>query len=522
MKKIKIHLPFFTLLMALSLLFNVKASTSTNYTILTKENTFICDAEFYSEDYEILKKGYYIFRTNGDLYGFEFSNTIQTNFIETNSLTLSNYESHFSIDEEYKEPLRICIEEINKLDDIESDIFMLIKAESYGLMAYVNDYECYNAYLYGVQIDTVDLTSSTGEKTIVIDCDAALTKEQILSKYTFTDNATPSNQLKYVVKTSFDGKKYLGLYPIYIEITDKSGNSATTLDYILVHDFTAPTVSIEKDSYTFEVNDGLTSENIKSLFSVTDNYTESQYLKVEYVDTFQNQNNKLGNYSISCSATDQEGNKTTKTIKINIVDTTKPTITLINGGETIYSNHDLNTDEIFSLLQLDDNYDTLTKENVSITSTSTGIQGMEYKITVTATDSSNNTTVKIFNYYINDTTPPSIVVKDTVYLDHSREYTTEELLTILKAAGLISNEAVSINLINQELISSSKEEDVYDVTIEEILENGHKKYTNCTFKYKKESKNILPYIIIPSVLAIGFVSILIIKKRKKNVPSNNN
>ena len=82
---------------------------------------------------------------------------------------------------------------------------------------------------------------------------------------------------------------------------------------------------------------------------------------------------------------------------------------------------------IDDLLEVKDNYDDLSFEDVNITCTSDGLEGVEYQVIVSVTDSNNNSSQATFTYYINDTTPPSVTVRDTVYLEKGRKYTTDEL-----------------------------------------------------------------------------------------------
>ena len=523
MKKTKILI---TLLFTLTVF--LTSSTETNaqekeYSIFYEGTSPIWDDEFYNGDTHILKKGYYIFKADGDVYSFEFTNQIESFIYQGDGFSLSDYESHFTVEEKYKEPLSTAINHLNNPDyDYEQNVYLLIKANSYGIMAYEGEQGCYASVLYGVETMKIDQSSTTGEKSHVINVNSTPSLEKILEKYTFSDNVDSTSQLTLDYLTNYDGRPICGNYPIYIEVTDIAGNSTSTLDYIRVHDFDAPIITTDKDVYKYEVHTNLTSDDIKNLFNITDNYNIPLGIKKEYDENFNDQNNILGTYTFTCKATDSTGNSSSKTISILIVDETNPSIELKDGGDKVITNHELSIQEIYDLLIIEDNYDTFDLEDIEITTNCDGLQGVEYQINVKVVDSSNNQTTKTFIYYINDTTPPSITVKDTIYLDKSHTYTTEELLVILKNAGLISDDAVSVNLIEQELTDSTKEEDIYKVTIEEILSNGEKKYTSATFKYKKEPKtNIVPLIIIPSIILIGSVSAILIVKRKRHARSNN-
>ena len=172
--------------------------------------------------------------------------------------------------------------------------------------------------------------------------------------------------------------------------------------------------------------------------------------------------------------------------------------------------------------EIKDNYDDLSFEDVNITCTSDGLEGVEYQVIVSVTDSNNNSSQATFTYYINDTTPPSVTVRDTVYLEKGRKYTTDELISILRAAGLISNDALSVNILQQELVSSANGEDVYTLSFEQVMSDGTLKQGSVTLKYQqKTNTNYLYYIIGASSIIILSALVIIIKKRKKKIHVQN-
>ena len=83
-------------------------------------------------------------------------------------------------------------------------------------------------------------------------------------------------------------------------LTAALGNISTTLDYIYVHDFVAPTITTEKEVYEIEVNTPLTSKQIENYFTAKDNFTIPIGIKKTYTDNYQDQYNKVGEYSFTC------------------------------------------------------------------------------------------------------------------------------------------------------------------------------------------------------------------------------
>lgn len=482
-------------------------------------STPIADYEFYTSDYYIFKKGYYLLVGEGDISRFEFTGNIKSYLHTSSELSITTFENKLGVESTYKSALTETISELKKdYSEFPNDQVLLIKADNFGKMEYGDGEGCWACYCYGIETYTENVNSKTGEKYHIINADNRISINEILDKYTITDNADSSSNIKINTTTTYNGSAALGTFLLYIEAIDSSGNISTTLDYIYVHDFVAPTITTTKDIYEIEVNTPLTSKDVESYFNVQDNFTIPIGLTKTYTDNFQSQSNKVGEYSFTCQAKDQQGNISSKTITIKVKDTTAPTVNLKAGGDTVFSNKELSMSEIYQLLEIKDNYDDITENQVSISTNCQGMEGVQYSIDVTVTDSNNNTTTRQYKYYINDTTAPNITVRDTIYLEKDRKYTTEELLAILKTAGVISKDATNVSFINEELISSTDTEDVYKMTYEETLSDGSKNYGFVTLCYQKpvnKNNKALYITIATSIILLGIVSILIIKKRKK-------
>lgn len=514
MKNKKILLLIFLLLISIV---STKSSINANAKeIFDGNESPISDTEFYNTDYHIFKKGYYLFIGEGDIEPFRFSGDISYYYSDSASINL--YESKLGVESTYKADLTEAIEILNDdYPELPNDTVIFIRVNSFGMMYYEGDEGCWQCYCYGVEIHEENTSASVGDKCHVVSVDNRLSIDEILAKYSYQDNVDSSDNLTVNYYTTYNKNSSLGLTPLYIEVSDSCGNTSATLDYVYIHDFTAPTITTSQDTYEIEVNTMLTSETVKTYFTIADNYTIQLGIKKTYEDNYNSSYNKLGNYTYSCTAKDQQGNSTTKTINIKVVDTTDPVISLKDGGTVIHANSELSNEEIYNLLNITDNYDTFTMDNIEISTNCDGLEGVEYQISVKATDSSGNSTSETFSYYINDTTPPSITVRDVIYLEKDRSYTSEEILTILKNAGLISDSATNVNFIEEKLISSDDNEDVYQVTYEEILDDGTINYGSVTLRYQKapSNNNSFYYYIIPAGLLGLAIILFIIKKRKK-------
>ncbi|MEJ7177947.1 putative Ig domain-containing protein, partial [Staphylococcus caprae] len=116
--------------------------------------------------------------------------------------------------------------------------------------------------------------------------------------------------------------------------TDEEGNKTTTNFTIKVVDTTKPTVTSIKDQ-TKEVNTPIDSITIDA----SDNSGQAVTNKVSGLpagvsfdsatNTISGTPTKVGSYPITVTTTDAEGNTTTTSFAIKVVDTTKPTVTSI-------------------------------------------------------------------------------------------------------------------------------------------------------------------------------------------------
>ena len=506
---------FICLFMACSILifsFNMYSKASSkDYTII---NPFY-NLEFYAEDYHLFNKGYYLIVGDGDMNNVEVSGSIEY-YYNYGNVNSDEFKSKINVNQEYEEALDDLFESFYKRPTGDCDLSIFLRVDNYAKIYYTEGPGTI-LYCYGFEVP-----NETESQYHVIDFDAKLPPQSIEEKYSFSDNVSSFEELEVNMTSNYFTGAYPGYYEFYVEVKDKAGNVSTVKDYIYVHDFQAPTITSTIDHYNIEVNSTkLTSEDIFANLTIKDNVTTYNNMTKQVTDLYKSQYNVVGEYSISYKMTDTHGNSTTKLIRISVKDTTAPTISLKAGGNTIYTNRELSIEEIYNLLNIEDNYDDIEFEDVLITSTSDGLEGVEYNVTVSVTDSNNNHEEVTFKYYINDTTPPNITVRDTVYLEKGRKYTTEDLLAILRAAGLIDDDATSVSILSQELLSSNNFEDVYSLVYQQVLSDGTIKQNSITLRYQNsevKNNNLPIFIISGAILLCG--GILLIIKRKKKIHAN--
>ncbi|MGX0911478.1 putative Ig domain-containing protein, partial [Staphylococcus caprae] len=224
----------------------------------------------------------------------------------------------------------------------------------------------------------------------------------------------------------------VGSYPIVITTTDASGNETTTSFTIKVVDTTKPTVTSIEDQ-TKEVNTPIDSITIEA----TDNSGQAVTNKVSGLPegvSFDSETNtisgtptKVGSYPIIVTTTDAEGNATTTSFTIKVVDTTKPTVATIKD-----QTKEVNTAiDSITIDASDNSGQAVTNKvsglpaGVSFDSTTNTISGMptkvgSYPITVTTTDAEGNATTTNFTIKVVDTTKPTV----TAIKDQTKEVNT--------------------------------------------------------------------------------------------------
>ena len=366
------------------------------------------------------------------------------------------------------------------------------------------------------EISASDMTISGG-KTHLVDISSPLTLEQIQQRYYAVDQVDgtiDSSQLYF--ESNYPEKIALGQYYILVWAKDRQNNVTYSADYILVKDLSSPIVELKQEKIVVDVHDVYTSEDAKKLFTFSDNYTPSEELICFWDDRYQSNFDTIGTYTIGVYCKDKDGNASaTKTLTIEVKDRIAPTIQLKDGVEKIISDHPLNEDEIKSYFIVTDNYYELSNnELVVVSNTCDGTEGKDFKIVISITDPSGNQETKEFLYYITDPTGPIIYVKDTLYLPKDQLITNEQLLEMLKNAGLISKNATAVTVTSSYFDASGFQKEQYDVLISETFSDQTTVHKVITLQIIDSKSDSSYWIVLPCVLILGGLSLTIIRKKR--------
>ena len=190
----------------------------------------------------------------------------------------------------------------------------------------------------------------------------------------------------------------VGTYTITYSASDSSGNSHSESRTVNVVNNTPPTITI--------IGSNPLTHQAKTTFTDPGATAVDVYGLSLQVSSVSNVNeNLIGNYIITYTATDIDGNRASAVRNVYVRDTIAPVITL-NGNSTITL--ELNQNYVELGATATDNYDA--SVSVSFSGTVDSTTPGTYIITYSATDSSNNTSTKTRNVIIENNEPPIITV----------------------------------------------------------------------------------------------------------------
>ncbi|ERJ11895.1 immunoglobulin-like domain-containing protein [Haloplasma contractile] len=269
--------------------------------------------------------------------------------------------------------------------------------------------------------------SSTDSITVTIE-DTTAPSITGLQDQTYEVGSEEPNWLDGVTATdNYDGPIYLtldhvdttnvdmntvGTYTVTYTVTDANGNTTTETITVAIVDTTYPTITGLQDQI-YEV--GTPEPNWLDGVTATDNNDESFTLTLDNVDTTNVDMNTVGTFTVSYTVTDANGNTTTESISVTIVDTTNPTITGLQAQTYEVGTTEPNWLDGLTATDNNDESITLTVDNVDTTSVDMNIVGT-FTVTYTVTDINGNTTTETITITIVDTTNPIITgLQDQTY-----------------------------------------------------------------------------------------------------------
>ncbi|PKK99319.1 MAG: hypothetical protein CVV57_02020 [Tenericutes bacterium HGW-Tenericutes-2] len=217
----------------------------------------------------------------------------------------------------------------------------------------------------------------------------------------YEDNYDVKSKLTLRITTSFK-MNAIGKYPITVEVSDTSGNKEIMQSYIEIIDSTRPEL--------IQINDIIITDfsrkSYNLYFSASDNYDPITKISVHINDQYVNYE-AIGSYPIIVTATDQSSNYTILHTEILIIDIIEPELELKQHAVLLQINSEPLDLKSF-IKNASDNYDYLTKDDVSIEGEVKYNRIGLYTITYYLSDSSLNSIKKELVVTIDDRTSPII------------------------------------------------------------------------------------------------------------------
>jgi hypothetical protein len=263
-----------------------------------------------------------------------------------------------------------------------------------------------------IEVQRVVTIGDTGAPVISLNGDVLVIQE---AKKTFVDEgATAADTLDGVLavkSVSTVNTDEVGDYSVTYSVIDSNGNAAVgVVRTVRVVDTTAPQITlIGSNTVTQEAKGAYVDEGATAVDTVDDS------LSVKSVSTVNT--DEVGNYSVSYSVSDANGNAAVEVVRtVKVVDTTVPKITL-SGSSTV--THEAKVPYVDGGVSASDSLDgNLTGKVKSVSTVNTDAVG-SYSVTHSVSDANGNAAVEALRTVnVVDTTVPKITLSGSSTVTH--------------------------------------------------------------------------------------------------------
>lgn len=243
--------------------------------------------------------------------------------------------------------------------------------------------------------------------------------------FKITDNRDTLDALNIQIDTKAFDSTQLGTYAVPVTATDMFSNSTTKNVLVEVIDRTAPVLSTRQESngYVIDVEVGSTG-GIQKYIKAIDNVDGdvSSFIKTDKkLDS-----NKLGTQTITVSVDDNVGNSSKETYEFYVSDNTAPIIKLTKGS-TVTVDYG-KTFNYKNYVSVTDNYDSKIS-SINVEGKVDVKKEGTYPLTISAIDSSGNTTSKELNVKVEDLSGPTITLsKSSVSFETGKSFDAKSYL----------------------------------------------------------------------------------------------
>jgi hypothetical protein len=342
--------------------------------------------------------------------------------------------------------------------------------EDFGIETYMffegDEFEGYEPYLGPKEDWTVVYPNIIGRIFTNVDNPISLTeiKEALIAEDAIdgvlTSSITVSND-QYTPNINT-----LGCYEISFQAIDTAGNNGEFLIYVHILDQTPPVIS-GHTLFITSPKEHLDIENIISELAITDNYDRNLNLVLE-ADAYSPNKDKIGDYIIRFSATDNSGNTSHCDVKIEVRDQEGPEIFGITEFEKSYSKV-IPIADIIANLQAYDEVDGDVTDSIKVRYDQYSANSHKigrWRIDVEACDESKNYSNYTFYVKVIDDVPPLFYFNNqiiTITLEEN-PLTLQMVINSLKKESI--NEEAKIEVIVDEYSENEKTPGTYKVVLE--------------------------------------------------------
>ena len=349
--------------------------------------------------------------------------------------------------------------------------------------------------------DTSGPLISGSQKTYTTSVDNPISVETIKSALTAQDETDGNVTNSIIVKSDnyTNNCHTLGSYNIVFAAYDKAGNESTLTVTVVVQDVVDPVIE-GPDTLTLSYANPKTLEDIKSQYTVTDNYDSEISIEVD-AQSPNYDGTKVGTYSITLKAKDSSNHVGRKTITVNVVDDVAP---VFSGASSFVTNNSTSaslddvmancnikaTDEISGECEVRIKSETLTGNADKVGN---------YEVIYEATDAVGNISEFKVSVSITDGIPPVFYIDNTViYAANDIMMTNVDLCNLMIATCEIdASKPYSLSITDTDgyLAACAEGEEValgdYEVTATVSYKDGNKDvYTKTISVYDAETSDI--------------------------------
>lgn len=384
--------------------------------------------------------------------------------------------------------------------------------DNYEAMMYEGTYQTFPGF--HPYIDETETMSYHGY--LPMDYDDLKTIDTIKT-YVDAKNHRDETILFDIVEDNYSSSlKKPGVYHLLFQTTSNQITKPLYLE-IEVFDLTAPVITFD-DAIEIPLSEKLSIDTIQSQIIVTDNVDDLTHEDLIIIEDTYTTASTVGDYHVVFKAVDASGNESSKRIDINLVDKKPPIIT---GPSLIYvytTDPVLTVQEILSRFSVYDDVDgTSVNINVGInTYLNHDIPGI-YQFYMTSSDREGNTANFMLHIHVIENRGPSFSMTEHVMAASTKASLTEdEIIDWFKNQALSQGHDVSkVSVKLNEYEGHETSRGHYYVYLNYELE-GETYMTRVLVEVNEEKTPIpfLPIVIGLSTLSIGFITFLIIKKKK--------